>query len=146
MADCKSGNSISPDQDKRYGELEPGDLTYHVEVGRPDSLKHTVCYVDTPANHRSLAQLTRFPFITFGPNSVEGHGSFGQAQLDEKMLVLTTQKNMVEPDSFYPFAPDDSRVHAFGSLRRLPAPRGPDVAPLENNSAICRPGCRALGE
>ena len=37
-----------------------------------------------------------------------------------------------------------NRVNAFGSLRRLPAPRGPNVAPLENNSAICRPAPRGL--
>ncbi len=37
-----------------------------------------------------------------------------------------------------------NRVNALGSSRRLPAPRGPNVAPLENNNAICRPGTRRL--
>ncbi len=107
VADCKSGNNVSAEQDERYGKLKPGDLAHYVAVRGPGGLKHAVCYVDSSANHDRLARHTRFPFITFGPNFVEGHGSFGQPQIDKKLSVPTVQEGMRVPDSFYPFAPDD---------------------------------------
>ena len=140
VADCKSGSNISAEQDERYGELEPGDLAYHVTVSGPGSLGHAVCYVDSSATHDRLARHTRFPFITFGPNSVVGHGSFGQPRLDEKLSVPTALEYAEVPDSFYPFAPDDEGdVVAPRVLRGLASyvreTRGKALPPIADREA-----------
>ena len=107
VAECKSGKNIDVRQDKKYLELDPKHLANHVTVRHLDKLRHACCYVDTADNHGRLARHTSLPFITFERHSVRGHGSFGRAQLDEKLSAATTLQNSLEPSGLYPFAPDD---------------------------------------
>ena len=107
VAECKSGKNIDARQDKKYRELDPRHLAPHVKARHPDKLRHACCYVDTADNHGRLARHTSLPFITFGRHSVRGHGSFGLAQLDEKLSAETTLQDALEPGGLYPFAPDE---------------------------------------
>ncbi len=107
VAECKSGKNIDARQDKKYRELDPKHLAQHVTVHHLDKLGIACCYVDTEDNHGRLARHTSLPFITFERHSVRGHGSFGRAQLDEKLSAATTLQNAREPSGLYPFAPDD---------------------------------------
>ncbi len=112
VAECKSGKNIDARQDKKYLELDPKHLAHHVKVRLGDKLRHACCYVDTADNHGRLAPHTSLPFITFGRQSVQGRGSFGLAQLDEKLSAATTLQDALEPSGLYPFAPDEDDYKA----------------------------------
>ena len=107
VIDCKSGANIDPDQDNRYGLLEPPDLAYHITVHDPSRLTHAVCYADGLANHKFLEPHTKLPFITFGPDAVGGSGDFGKEQVNDRLCKPVSLEGMREPTGFYPFSPDD---------------------------------------
>lgn len=107
VIDCKSGTNIDVDQDSRYESLEPRDLAYHVTVHDPNRLTHVACYADGAANHQSIKQHTRLPFITFGPEEMIGNRDFGKKDVNSKLCNGVSLKGMREPTGYYPFSPDD---------------------------------------
>ena len=110
VAECKGGNNIDSDQDRRYRHLESGDLAYHVSVHAPERLTHVVCYVDTESNHASLAPFTQLPFITFGHDHIQAQGDFKNQKTTKKLRQPISLQGTREPTGYYPFsACDDDR-------------------------------------
>lgn len=107
VTDCKSGNNIDLDQDKKYSQLESDDLKFYVTTHDKNQLKHTVCYSDTEQNHNNLKPYTKFPFITFNRQSIDGDGDFGATQLNRVLCTSISLVGMYEPTGYYPFSPED---------------------------------------
>ena len=112
----KGGKNANAGQDKKYQELDPKHLEHYVVVRRRDELGRTRRCVDTADNRGRLSRHAGLPSITFGRRAVRGHGSFGQARLDEKLSSATTPQDALEPRGFCPFAPDDDDEVAPCSL------------------------------
>jgi len=107
VTDCKGGNNIDSDQDRRYSILKSDNMKYYVTTHDSNQLTHTVSYVDHQTNHANLKSHTKFPFITFGESNVQGDGDFGFKELNEKLCKSTSLDGMREPTGYYPFSPDD---------------------------------------
>lgn len=106
VSECKSSKSLREDQDRRYTDLSPSDLTNFAKVYDQEQLRHDVCYVVGIENHASLSAHTNLPFITFGQH-VERHGEFRLSKLNEKLAEPIPLDGLPEPTSYYPFAPSD---------------------------------------
>ena len=109
VTDCKSGSNITPEQDKRYGQLTPDVLSNLVTVYDRSRLTHNFCYVDLETNHARLSFHTDFPFITFGTEYLQGKGDFGNDTINKALNQKISLEGMREPTSYYPFAHDDDK-------------------------------------
>lgn len=107
VAECKSGNNINADQDRRYASLETADLANFVKLHDRNQLKHDVCYVDGAENHASLDPHTNLPFITFGCECIQKHGTFQLDKLDKKLSLRITLDGSEILRSYYKFSPSD---------------------------------------
>lgn len=107
VAECKSGNNINADQNRRYASLETSDLANLVMLHDRNQLKHDVCYVDGEENHTNLAPHTNLPFITFGCACIQKHGTFKLDKLDKKLSLRITLDGSEILRSYYKFSPSD---------------------------------------
>ena len=140
VADCKSGNNIKTDQDRRYMQLTSNILAYYVTVNDSHLLSHIVCYVDNESNHVSLEPHTTLPFITFGQDTVRTKGNFGNQKINEKMQNPIPLVGMKEPTVYYPFSPNDENHFVMphvlaGLVSYLTRRRKPSVAVQDPSTA-----------
>ena len=106
VAECEFG-AINADQDRRYQQLTPENLLNHVTVHDRNRMSHTVCYVDMCDDHDRREPHTRFPFITFGKDSIAGSGDFGHKDLRKCFAGPISLAGTKEPGFLYPFSHDD---------------------------------------
>lgn len=107
VIECKSGNNINADQDRRYANLSTRDFKNFVKMYDQSQLKHDVCYVDGMENHASLEPHTDLPFITFGRRHIQKHGTFKLDKLDRKLSPQITLDGSEVLRSYYKFSPFD---------------------------------------
>lgn len=140
VIDCKSGTNIDQDQDYRYDSLESHDLAYHITVHDSNQLTHIACYADGSDNHPSLKPHTTLPFLTFGPDVMEGQRNFGKKEVNEKLCKSIDLKEMLEPTGYYPFSPDDEESsilpHVLAGLLSYLIQRGRETPPMYADSIV----------
>ena len=107
VADCKSGKNINREQEGKYRQLTSDVLLRFVDVYDESRMRYQFCYVDQEKYHPRLKQYTEFPFITFGDNSLQGEGDFGNQHVNKALHKTISLDGMREPTSYYPFSHED---------------------------------------
>lgn len=106
IIECKSGESISVEQDRKYGRLTTKLIAAEIGAGKFID-RHTVAYAISHTGLPKIGGQTSRPLIVFAPSYVQGRGKFGVGELDEKICRKVSLENMRVPTKYYPFGPDD---------------------------------------
>ena len=108
VAECKSGSSLDPAQDKKYGDVKAANIAKVVTVDDEERLTHVVTYVTYDDRYEALRRGTSKPFIVFGKDYVEGRGDFKSEDLGRALQRTTIPDGCTEPTKYYPFSHDEA--------------------------------------
>lgn len=108
VAECKSGSSLDPEQDKKYGELKAANIAKVVTVDDEERLTHVISYVVYDNKYETLRKGTSQPFIVFGEGYVEGRGDFNSEDLERALQKTAIHDTSIEPTKYYPFSHDET--------------------------------------
>lgn len=106
IIECKSGTSISAEQDGKYGRLGTMPVATEIRAGKFID-RHTVAYAIGHAGLAEIERQTSRPIIVFAPSYVQGSGKFGVVELDKKICGRVPLDSTRAPTKYYPFGPDD---------------------------------------
>ena len=108
LAECKSGSSLDPAQDRKYGEVKAANVANVATVADEDRLMHIVSYVAHDDRYEALRKGTSLPFIVFGDDYVEGRGDFKPEDLKRALQRTAILDTWAEPTKYYPFSHDET--------------------------------------
>jgi len=78
----------------------------------PDRFTHDVCIVDLEEHHHVIVQqVTQFPILTFGSNSLYKTGNFNENGLNLAFNAPISLMGKNPPLSYYPFFIEDSNAY-----------------------------------